>query len=85
VFQPALEAGVTHQFGDARSTLDLHPFGTTVGFRSYGPALDRTSYLARASFTVSVGENASLALGYGGELADGYNEQQGSLSFHIAW
>jgi fibronectin-binding autotransporter adhesin len=85
VFRPALELGVAHQFADVRSTLDLQPFSAAPAFRTYGPALDRTSYLARASLNVSLGDNASVALGYGGELADDYSQHEGNLNFRIAW
>jgi outer membrane autotransporter protein len=85
VFRPALELGVTHQFEDARSTLDLQPFSGMSSFRTYGPALDRTAYIARASLSMSLGKNASMALGYGGEFADDYSQHEGNLSFRVAW
>jgi fibronectin-binding autotransporter adhesin len=85
VFRPALELGVAHQFGDVRSMLDLQPFSDAPSFRTYGPAMDRTAYLARASLNVSLGENASVALGYGGEVADDYSQHEGNLSFRVAW
>jgi len=85
VFRPALEMGVVHQFADVRSTLDLQPFSDASAFRTYGPALDRTAYVARASLDVSLGTNASVALGYGGELSDDYSQHEANLSFHIVW
>jgi outer membrane autotransporter protein len=85
VFRPALDLGIAHQFGDARSTLDLQPFSDAPSFRTYGPALDRTAYLARASLNVSLGKNASVALGYGGEVAGDYSQHEGSLSFRMGW
>ena len=85
VFRPALEAGVAHQFTDVRSAIDLQPFSDAPGFRTYGPALDRTSYVARASLNVSLGKNASIALGYGGELSDQYSQHEANLSFQVAW
>ncbi len=85
VFRPALEVGVAHQFEDDRSTLDLQPFSNMPAFRTSGPALDRTAYIARASLNVSLGANASMALGYGGEFADDYSQHGGNLSFHMAW
>jgi outer membrane autotransporter protein len=85
VFRPALEAGVAHQFTDVRSTIDLQPFSDAPGFRTYGPALDRTSYIARASLNVSLGKNASVALGYGGELSDHYSQHEANVSFQVVW
>ncbi|MBM0106344.1 autotransporter domain-containing protein [Steroidobacter sp. S1-65] len=85
VFRPALEIGVAHQFEDARSTLDLQPFSGMPSFRTHGPALDRTAYIARASLNVSLSANASLALGYGGEFADDYSQNEGNLSIRVAW
>jgi outer membrane autotransporter protein len=85
VFRPALELGVAHQFEDDRSTIELQPFSNTPAFRSYGPALDRTAYIARASLSISLGANASIALGYGGEFADDYSQNEGSLSVRVAW
>jgi subtilase-type serine protease len=85
VFRPALDVGVAHQFDDVRSTLDLQPFDNAAAFRTYGPALDRTSYLARVSLNVSLGTNASAAFGYGGELSNDYSQHEGNLSFRIAW
>jgi outer membrane autotransporter protein len=85
VFRPALELGVAHQFEDVRSTLELQPFSNAPAFRTYGAALDRTSYIARASLNVSLGNNASVALGYGGELSDDYSQHEGNLSFRVAW
>jgi autotransporter-associated beta strand protein len=85
VFRPALELGVAHQFEDARSTLDLQPFSGMSAFRTHGPALDRTAYIARASLNLSLGANASIALGYGGEFADDYSQNEGNLSFRFAW
>jgi hypothetical protein len=43
--------GVAHQFEDVRSTLDLQPFRDAPAFRTYGAALDRTAYIARASLS----------------------------------
>jgi uncharacterized protein with beta-barrel porin domain len=85
VFRPALELGIAHQFEDARSTLDLQPFSGMSSFRTYGPALDRTAYIAHASLNVSLGANASIALGYGGEFADDYSQNEGNLSVRVAW
>jgi uncharacterized protein with beta-barrel porin domain len=85
VFRPALEVGVAHQFEDVRSTMDLQPFNDAPAFRTYGAALDRTSYIARASLNVSLGNNASVALGYGGELSDDYSQHEANLSFRVAW
>ena len=85
VFRPALELGVAHQFEDDRSTIDLQPFSNMPAFRTYGPALDRTAYIARASLNVSLGANASMALGYGGEFAEDYSQHEGNLSFRVAW
>lgn len=85
VFRPALEIGVVRQFGDVRSVLDLQPFSDAAAFRTYGPSLDRTAYTARASLNVSLGTNADLLLGYGGELADDYSQHEANLSFRIAW
>nr|WP_298725288.1 autotransporter domain-containing protein [uncultured Steroidobacter sp.] len=85
VFRPSLSLGVTHQFEDARSTLDLQPFSGTSSFRTHGPALDRTAYIARASLNVSLGANASIAVGYGGEIAEDYTQHEGNLSFRVAW
>lgn len=85
VFRPALDVGVTHHFEDVRSTLDLQPFSAAAAYRTYGPALDRTSYIARASLDVSLGKNASVALGYSGELSDDYSQHGGNLSFRMAW
>jgi fibronectin-binding autotransporter adhesin len=85
VFRPALEVGVSHQFGDTRSTLELQPFDGTQAFRTYGSALDRTAYVARASLDVSLGASAVLTLGYGGELADDYSQHEGNVSFRVAW
>jgi outer membrane autotransporter protein len=85
VFRPALDLGVAHHFEDVRSTLDLQPFSNAPAFRTYRPALDRTSYIARASLNVSLGQNASVALGYGGELSDDYSQHEGNLSFRLAW
>jgi uncharacterized protein with beta-barrel porin domain len=85
VFRPALDLGVTHQFEDDRSRIDLRPFSDMPAFRTVGPALDRTAYIARASLNVSLGQNASVALGYGGEFADDYEQQDGNLTFRIAW
>lgn len=84
-FRPALDLGVTHQFEDDRSRIDLRPFSNMPVFGTVGPALDRTAYIARVSLNVSLGENASVALGYGGEFADDYEQQDGNLSFRIAW
>jgi autotransporter-associated beta strand protein len=85
VFHPALELGVAHQFGDVRSTLELRPFSDASAFRTSGPALDRTAYVARASLNVSLGENGSVALGYGGEIAKDYSQHEVNLSFRISW
>jgi subtilase-type serine protease len=85
VFRPALDVGVAHHFADVRSTLDLQPFSTAPAFHTYGPALDRTAYIARASLNVSLGKNASVTLGYGGEISDDYSQHEGNLSFRIAW
>jgi outer membrane autotransporter protein len=85
VFRPALELGVAHQFADVRSTLDLQPFSDAPAFRTYGPAVDRTAYIARASLNVSLGANASVALGYGGEIADDYSQHEGNVNFRLAW
>ncbi len=54
---------MTRQFGDVRSTLDLQPFNNMPAFRTTGPALDRTAYVARASLNVSLGENSSTGTG----------------------
>jgi hypothetical protein len=48
-----------------RSTLELQPFSYAPAFRTYGPALDRSAYIARASLNVSLAANASVALDYG--------------------
>jgi outer membrane autotransporter protein len=85
VFRPALQLGATHEFADVRSTLDLRPFGDGTEFRTYGPALARNSYTAKASLDVSLGANALVTLGYGGEIADNYSQHEGSLSFRMAW
>jgi subtilase-type serine protease len=85
VFRPTLELGVAHQFEDVRSTIDLQPFSNAPAFRTYGAALDRTSYIARASLNVSLGNNASVAIGYGGELSDDYSQHEGNLSLRVAW
>jgi outer membrane autotransporter protein len=55
------------------------------GFRTYGPELDRTSYIARASLNASLGKSASVALGYGGEIGDDYSHHEADLSFSIVW
>jgi outer membrane autotransporter protein len=85
VFRPGLTIGVAHQFEDDRSTLDLRPFSGMSSFRTYGPALDRTAYIARASLNVSLGANASISLGYGGEIAEDYSQHEGNLTFRMAW
>ncbi len=85
LFRPALDIGVTHQFEDDRSRIELRPFSDTPAFRTVGPALDRTSYIARASLTLSLSENAAVALGYGGEFADNYEQLEGNLNIRIAW
>ncbi|MFC4314220.1 autotransporter domain-containing protein [Steroidobacter flavus] len=85
VLRPALDLGVTHQFEDDRSRIELRPFSDMPAFDTVGPALDRTAYIARVSLNVSLGRNASVALAYGGEFADDYEQQDGNLSFRIAW
>jgi len=85
VFRPMIELGASHEFRDVRSTVDLQPFNDSAIFRTSGPALDRNSYLARASLDVAVAKNAAITLGYGGEFADSYSQHQGSVSFRVAW
>jgi len=85
LFRPSLNLGVTHQFEDDRSTIDLQPFRDRPAFRTVGAPLDRTAYIARASLNMSLGKNASMALGYGGEFADDYSQHEGNLSFRVAW
>jgi autotransporter-associated beta strand protein len=84
-FRPVIELGASHEFRDVRSTVDLQPFSDSAAFRTYGPALDRNSYTARASLDVLVARNAAVTLGYGGEIADNYSQHEGSLSFRVAW
>jgi autotransporter-associated beta strand protein len=85
VLRPALEMGVAHEFADVRSTIDLQPFSDASAFRTYGPELDRTAYIARASLNVSLGKNASVALGYGGEVSDSASQHEANLSFQMTW
>jgi fibronectin-binding autotransporter adhesin len=85
VFRPMIELGAAHEFRDVRSTVDLQPFSDSAAFRTSGPALDRNSYMARASLDVAVAKHAAITLGYGGEIADNYSQHEGSLSFRVAW
>jgi len=85
VFRPALEVGVAHQFEDAQSTLDVQPFAGGDFFRTQSVALDRTSYIAKASLGISLGKNAGLTLGYSGELADDHSHHEANLGVRIAW
>lgn len=85
VFRPMIELGATHEFRDVRSTVDLQPFDDSAAFRTSGPALDRNSYMARASLDVAVAKHAAITLGYGGEIADNYSQHEGSLNFRVAW
>jgi autotransporter-associated beta strand protein len=85
VFRPALEIGVAHQFEDTQSTLDVQPFSGGEFFRAQSVALDRTSYVAKASLGISLGKNAGLTLGYSGELADDHSHHEASLGVRIAW
>jgi outer membrane autotransporter protein len=85
VFRPALEIGVTHQFEDTQSTLDVQPFSGDGFFRTRSVALDRTSYIAKASLGISLGKNAGLTLGYSGELADDRAHHEANLGVRIAW
>ncbi|HEY4367950.1 MAG TPA: autotransporter domain-containing protein [Steroidobacteraceae bacterium] len=84
IFRPTLEIGVTHQFGDNRSTIDLRPAGDADSFRTYGSALDRTAFAGNAAIDVVLG-NATLSLGYGGEVADDYGQHEASFNFRFAW
>ncbi|MFC4310350.1 autotransporter domain-containing protein [Steroidobacter flavus] len=84
-FRPVLELGVTRQFEDVRSTLDLQPGNSADGFRTYGAALDRTAVVGNISLAVALGANATVSLGYGRERADNYSQHEGNLNFRIAW
>ena len=85
VFRPSLELGVVHQFLDTQSTLDLQPFGLASGFRAYGVQLDRTAVKANAALDVALSRNATLTLGYGGELANDRAQHEVSLGFRVLW
>lgn len=85
VWRPSLELGAVHQFEDTQSTLEIQPLANSPSFRAYGTELDRTSYVANASLGVSLGTNASLLLGYSGEVAEDYSRHEISLSFRVAW
>lgn len=88
VFRPSLEIGVVHQFMDTQSTLDLQlsPLASGAGaFRAYGVDLDRTAVAAEAALSVSLSERASVALGYGGEVAKDFSHHELSLSFRVVW
>jgi outer membrane autotransporter protein len=85
VLRPAIDLGVAHHFEDIRTTLDLQPFSNSPAFRTYGPSLDRTSYVARASLNLSFSKNASASLGYGGEFSDDYSQHEGNLSVRVTW
>ena len=84
VFRPMIELGASHEFRDVRSTVDLQPFNDSAVFRTSGPALDRNSYMARASLDGAVGKHGAIMLGYGGEIADNDSQHEGSLSFRVA-
>jgi subtilase-type serine protease len=88
MFRPSVEFGVAHQFKDTQATLDLRPVAaldTASTFRSYGVDLDGTSYVLDAALDISLGERTSLAVGYGGELADDYSQHELNLGFRVVW
>lgn len=85
LFRPSLELGVVHQFLDTQSTLDIQPFADRPAFQTYGVQNDRTSYRANAALGVSVGSNATLSLGYGGEVASDRSHHEVTLGFRVMW
>jgi fibronectin-binding autotransporter adhesin len=85
VFRPSIELGVAHQFQDNQSTLDVQPFAGEESFRTYGVAMDRTAYLAKASLGVSLGASTALSIGYSGEIADDHTQHEANLGVRIVW
>jgi outer membrane autotransporter protein len=88
MFRPSVELGMAHQFKDTQATLDLRPAAAADSaptFRSYGLDLDSTSYVIDAALDISLGERASLAVGYSGELGSDYAQRELNVGFRVVW
>ncbi len=84
VFRPSLQVGVTHQFLDAFSEMDVR-LGDQSPLRVRGAALERTSLAIKSELAVSLGSSGVLAIGYGGELAEDFAQHQFNARVHVAW
>ena len=84
-FRPALEVGIAHQFADDRSTLEVRPSEGGEAFRAHSVALDRTSYVAKASVMAALSSNAAVSIGYGGEVSSEYAQHEANIGVRIVW
>ena len=65
--------------------VQVRPSEGGEAFRAHSVALDRTSYVAKASVMAALSSNAAVSIGYSGEVSPEYTQHEANIGFRIVW